>query len=163
MSASSRVAQPSLTSRVSLRPSRPDDYEFALRLYLDSTKRLLIELGRWDESRVVSRFKQGYKSDDVQVIRSGGADIGWIQTSNSADELHLDQLHIVDRFRNRGIGTRLIQELQDRAHSASKTVGLNVIRGNAAIALYCRLGFCIVSEDEEKLKMRWGGGLSEQN
>jgi ribosomal protein S18 acetylase RimI-like enzyme len=152
-----------MTSRVSLRPSGPDDYKFALDLYLESTRRLLIELGRWDESRVVTRFKMGYKPDEVQIIRSGGTDIGWIQTSNSADEVHLDQLHIVNRFRNHGIGTSLIQGLQDRARRAGKTVGLNVIRGNPAIALYRRLGFHIIGEDEEKLKMRWSGGGSERN
>jgi ribosomal protein S18 acetylase RimI-like enzyme len=163
MSATSKVAQPSMTSRVSLRPSRPDDYNFALDLYLESTRKLLIELGRWDENRVVARFKKGYKPDEVQVIRSGGADIGWIQTSNSADELHLDQLHLIDRFRNRGIGTSLIQGLLDRARRAGKTVGLNVIRGNPAIALYRRLGFRIAGEDEEKLKMRWDGRRSERS
>src|SRR5689334_1681751 len=57
-SATSKVAQPGMTSTVSLRPSRPEDYNFALELYLESTRKLLIELGRWDESRVVARFKK---------------------------------------------------------------------------------------------------------
>jgi ribosomal protein S18 acetylase RimI-like enzyme len=130
---------------------------------LESTKRLLTELGRWDESRVVTRFKRGFKFEEVRVIRSGGVDIGWLQTSNSADGLHLDQLHIVHRFRNRGIGTQLIQTLQKRARSAGKPVGLNVIRGNQAIVLYRRLGFRIVGEDDEKLKMRWDAEGSKRS
>jgi ribosomal protein S18 acetylase RimI-like enzyme len=156
------ATQSGIKSRICLRPSRPEDYDFALDLYLESTKRLLIELGRWNEGRVVARFKQGFKLDQVRVIRAGGVDIGWMQTSNSADGLHLDQLHIVYRFRNRGIGTRLIQTLQKRARSAGKPVGLNVIRGNQAIALYRRLDFRIVGEDDEKLKMRWDAGASKR-
>jgi ribosomal protein S18 acetylase RimI-like enzyme len=150
-----------MAPQVSLRPSRPSDYQFALYLYLESTKRLLLQLGRWDESRVVARFKAGYKPEEVQVILSDAVDIGWIQASNSADELHLDQLHIINHFRNLGIGTGLIHDLQDRARRTGKTVGLNVIRGNPAIVLYRRLGFRIVGEDEEKLKMRWEGSLSD--
>ncbi len=155
-------ARPGLTSLVSLRAGRPADYGFALELYLESTKRLLTALGRWDEARVLARFKEGFKPDEVQVIRSGGADIGWMQVSSSTDGLHLDQLHIVDGWRNQGIGTRLIRALQDRARDAGQPVGLNVIRGNQAVALYRRLGFHIVGEDEEKLRMRWNPGGSKR-
>ncbi|HLJ20254.1 MAG TPA: hypothetical protein VKU84_08655, partial [Stellaceae bacterium] len=44
---------PSGAADISLRPARADDYEFALDLYLDSTKRLLTALGRWNRARVV--------------------------------------------------------------------------------------------------------------
>jgi ribosomal protein S18 acetylase RimI-like enzyme len=135
------ATEQSMAPQVSLRPSRPSDYQFTLDLYLESTKRLLLQLGRWDESRVVARFKAGYKPEEVQVILSDAVDIGWIQVSNSADELHLDQLHIINHFRNLGIGTGLIHDLPDRACRTGKTVGLNVIRGNPAIVLYRRLGF----------------------
>jgi GNAT superfamily N-acetyltransferase len=159
----SMATRPSIAPRVSLRPSGPSDYQFALDLYLESTKRLLLELGRWDESRVIARFKEGFKPEEVQIIASDAVDIGWIQASNSADQLHLDQLHIIKNFRNLGIGTGLIHDLQDRARRAGKTVGLNMIRGNCAVVLYRRLGFRIVGEDEEKLKMRWDGAGSHRS
>jgi ribosomal protein S18 acetylase RimI-like enzyme len=156
------VTEPSMAPQVSLRPSHPSDYQFALDLYLGSTKRLLLDLGRWDESRVIARFKEGFKPKKAQVILSDAADIGWIQTSNSSDEFHLDQLRIIDHFFNLRIGTGLIHDLQNRARRTGKTVALNVIRGNSAIVLYRRLGFRIVGEDEERLKLRWEGGGSER-
>jgi ribosomal protein S18 acetylase RimI-like enzyme len=147
--------EPAGRPTISLRPARPDDYGFAVGLYLESTRGLLAALGRWDERRVLARFAQDFNPERARVIRSAGADIGWIQVSDSADGFHLDQLHLVDQFRNRWIGTHLIEALQDRARREGRPVGLNVIRGNRAISLYRRLGFRLVGEDEEKLAMRW--------
>lgn len=155
MSGSPILKLPRTIPGISLRPARREDYAFAAELYLASTKRLLSALGRWDEGRVVTRFKGAFKIDHAQVIRLDGADIGWMQVSDSADRLHLHQLHIVPRFHNRGIGTCLIQALLERARGLGRPVALNVIRGNPALSLYQRLGFRIVGGDVEKLHMRW--------
>jgi ribosomal protein S18 acetylase RimI-like enzyme len=149
------LKSPDTTRKLSLRPARQEDYDFATRLYLDSTKPLLTALGMWDEGRVVKRFRQAFKIDQVQVIRLDDADIGWMQISETADRLHLHQLHIIPQFHNQGIGTRLIQALLDRARSMGRPVGLNVIRGNRALSLYRRLGFRVVGGDAERLHMRW--------
>lgn len=147
--------RPSRTAEISLRPARPGDYEFAVDLYLDSTRRLLSALGKWNRSRVMARFKRAFNAEQAQVIRMGGADIGWMQVSAPADRLHLHQLHIIARFRNHGIGTRLIRALLDRGRTTGRSVGLNVIRGNRALSLYRRLGFRVVGGDAERLYMRW--------
>lgn len=142
-------------TKISLRPGQPDDYDFAIALYLESTKPLLVALGLWDENRVVDRFWDGFKPENVQVICSNGANVGWMQISESPDGLRVHQIHLIDAIRNHGIGTRLIERILDRARNNGSKVALNVIRGNPAIALYDRLGFRVVGEDDEKLYMRW--------
>jgi ribosomal protein S18 acetylase RimI-like enzyme len=149
------LESPHTTRKTSLRPARQEDYDFAAKLYLDSTRPLLAALGRWDEGRVVKRFGAAFKIDQVRVIQIDGADIGWMQVSESPDRFHLHQLHIVPQFHDQGIGTRLIGDLLDRARSRGRPVGLNVIRGNRALSLYRRLGFRIVGGDAERLHMRW--------
>lgn len=133
---------------------------FAAALYFDSAEKLLLALGRWDERRVGGRFRQAFRREHGQVISVDGTDIGWMQVSLSADGFHLHQLHIVAGFRNRGIGTRLIGTLLERACGMEKRVVLNVMRGNPAISLYRRLGFRVVGENEEKFRMRWDMGAS---
>ena len=147
--------EPKVAPEISFRPARPDDYDFAAGLYLDSMRRLLTALGAWDEDRVVARFRQIFAPEQAQVIRSDGVDIGWMQVSEAADGFQLDQIHLVDRFRGRGIGTRLIEGLLARARAMGTAVALNVVRGNPAISLYHRLGFRVVGEVKEKLRMRW--------
>ena len=141
--------------KITLRQARPADFDFALALYLESTKPLLLTLGHWNEDRVRTRFAQDFKPRRARVIHNAGHAIGWIQVSETAQSYHLDQLHIVDGHRNQGIGTRLIQALLDRARRDGRSVSLNVIRGNRAAYLYQRLGFRFVGEDEDKLRMRW--------
>jgi GNAT superfamily N-acetyltransferase len=80
-----------------------------------------------------------------------------MQVSETEEEMHLDQLHLVDGARNQKIGTHLIRRLQDRARAADKPLALNVIRGNPARALYERLGFRTDGGDEEKIRMLWSG------
>jgi len=144
-----------MAPEISFRPARPDDYEFAAKLYVDSMRRHLSALGTWDEDRVVARIRQDFAPERAQVIRSEGVDIGWMQVSEVVDGLRLDQIHLVDRFRGRGIGTRLIEGLLARARGEGTAVVLNVVRGNPAISLYQRLGFRVAGEDKELLRMRW--------
>ena len=145
---------------LALRHARIDDYDFALALYLEGVRPLLVALDRWDEKRVLARFFEGFKLEQIKVLRRAGADIGWIQVSETAEELHLDQLHLVGDARNQQIGTGLIYTLQDRARAAGKPIALNVIRGNRAKALYERLGFAAVGGDEEKVRMLWNGAMA---
>jgi len=142
-------------SRISLRRARQRDFAFAIELYLDSARPLLTALGVWDEGRIVSRFGQAFTTDQVRVIRLDGIDVGWMQVSESTDQLRLHQLHIVPRCQNVGIGSRLIQDLLRRARRVRRPVALNVMRGNRALSLYRRHGFRIVGGDPEKLHMRW--------
>ena len=140
---------------ISIRPALPMDFAFVAGLYLSGMQALLTKLGTWDEDRLASHFARVFRLEQAQIIRSDGVDIGWLQLTELPDKLHLDQLHLVDGWRSRGIGTRLIAAILDRARRTDTPVELDVVRGNAAISLYGRLGFRVVGEGEEKLKMRW--------
>lgn len=140
---------------VSLRPAREEDYRFAERLYLDSTRPLLQALGRWDEAAVIARFSQSFQRHPAKVICADGGDIGWLQVSRSAESVHLHQVHLRASYRNRGIGSHLIRGIMERTRDAGLPMTLNVVRGNPAIALYLRLGFQVVSQDAELIRMRW--------
>lgn len=140
---------------VSLRRARRSDYDFAAALYLESTRELLVRLGRWNQRRVVARFRRAFRPEQAVVIRAHGHDIGWMQVSQNGRAYHVQQLHLLARFRNRGIGRRLLETLMRRAAGQRKPVALNVIHGNPARALYERLGFRLLGTTDEKLHMRW--------
>ncbi len=142
---------------VSFRPSRAGDFDFALELYLESTKPLLIALDRWDESKIVSRFTESFRLDQIQMLAAPPRDIGWLQLSESDEEVHIDQIHLITGHRNRGIGTKIVRALQECTAASMRRLALNVIRGNRAQALYERLGFRHDGGDEERLRMVWTG------
>lgn len=140
---------------VELRPVRPSDYEFARELYFGCIAPLLKALGRWDEAVAINRFDKAFRGRPSQVICLDGWDIGWLQISWNESRVHLDQVHLVDGYRNRGIGSGLIRAAMALAERLRLPLTLDVIRGNPAISLYLRLGFQVVAEDEELFTMRW--------
>jgi ribosomal protein S18 acetylase RimI-like enzyme len=144
-----------LSDELCLRPAKPRDFDFARRLYLDGARRHLAKVGRWNLRRFGSKFRQGYRQHQARIICDGGKDIGWIQVAEFVGRLHLRQLHLVPGYRRRGIGSRLIKDLQQRAAGLGKPVTLDVMHGNPARGLYLRLGFRQTGRDPDKTQMIW--------
>ncbi len=146
---------PGEISRFDLRQAHRSDYRFAESLYIDSMKSLLTELDEWNEREIISKFKQYFELDEVQIIMVDGADVGWLQISETEHAINLDQVYLLEGFRARGIGSQLIRDLLATAKSEKKPVLLSVVRNNVAVTLYQRLGFRITEEEGYKLHMRW--------
>jgi ribosomal protein S18 acetylase RimI-like enzyme len=140
-----------------LRRARASDYDFVVRLYLETMQPLLMQLNAWDQTEVLSRFKRYFRVREAQIINFDGRDVGFLQVSETPSEFTLAQIHLEPQIRHRGIGTRLVQDLLCDAAAKSKPVLLSVVRGNPARALYERLGFVIIGEEATKLHMRWEG------
>jgi GNAT superfamily N-acetyltransferase len=141
-----------------LRPATASDFFFARTLYMASMKPLLTALEAWDNAKAQATFSEYFKPDEVRIITVDGADVGWIQISEADGEIHLDQLHLVERYRDLGIGTKLIKRTMEKAREQNKSLRLSFVRGNRAALLYERLGFRHVGSDETKIHMRWDGG-----
>ena len=140
---------------IRLRPAKPRHYLFAVALYLVRAERYLAKIGRSSRRRLASKFRRGYKQVQARVICVGGADVGWIQVAEFVGRLHLRQLHLVTSHRGRGIGTRMIKDLLQRATALGKPVTLDVMHGNRARRLYLRLGFHRTGQDADKIQMIW--------
>jgi ribosomal protein S18 acetylase RimI-like enzyme len=147
---------------ISLRPAAAGDYAFAEALYLSSTGPLLSALGRWDEAAARERLSASYPRHPAYVIGCDGQEIGWLQVSEGENGIHIHQMHLVPRYRDQGIGSRLIRDLLSRAQKRRIPISLNVIRGNRAISLYLRLGFRVFEEDAELIRMRWNPAVPEK-
>jgi ribosomal protein S18 acetylase RimI-like enzyme len=138
-----------------LRPAEQGDYSFALALYLEGAKEHLTKIGRWDEDRFVALFREGYKQGRTRIIRVDGRVVGFIQVVDFADRLYLRQIHLIDGFRGRGIGSTLIGGELKRGAESSRPVTLDVMHGNPARRLYVKLGFESTGKDPDKEQMIW--------
>jgi len=140
-----------------LRPERESDFAFCEALYMDSMRPLLIALGAWDEEKATAAFKGYFKVEKIYIVVVGGADAGWLQVSETDDEMNLEQVHLLGEYRDLGIGTQLIRDTMAEAAAKGKPVLLSLVRGNRAVALYERLGFMPSGQDCTKIHMRWEG------
>lgn len=62
---------------------------------------------------------------------------------------------ILPQYHKRGIGSLVMQSLQQDAQSELKALHLRVILTNPEKRLYARLGFKVVEQDEKTLPLRW--------
>ena len=138
-----------------LRPAEQSDYSFALALYLEGAKEHLTKIGRWDEDRFAALFREGYKQGQTQIISVDGRVVGFIQMVDFPDRLYLRQIHLIDGFRGRGIGSMLIGAELKRGADSDRPVTLDVMHGNPARRLYVKLGFESTGKDPDKEQMIW--------
>lgn len=146
---------PSLPPGITLRPALAADLAFCKTLYSDTMVPLLTALDTERGEAIQARFLRSYDRRRSTIIGTAATSIGWMQVSRTATGLHLDQLHLSPGWRGRGIGGALVSRLLARAGRAGRPVGLDVIHGNPALALYRRMGFTVVATDHEKHKMLW--------
>ena len=149
------ATQPMTPPAFALRPASETDFDFARCLYLGSMQPLLTALDAWDADEIETAFRGYFIPAEIQVVTLGGKDVGWVQVSNTPDVLSLDQVHLIEAIRVRGIGTAQNQRIIAAARNQGRNVTLSLVRGNPALTLYRRLGFRRTSEDDTKIHMRY--------
>jgi ribosomal protein S18 acetylase RimI-like enzyme len=139
---------------VQLRAYRTQDFDFARGLYFETMRCAIERLFGWDRARLEASFAEWFKPDEASIILADGIDVGWIQQRSDGEAIDLGSIYITPAMQRKGIGTRVILTILDRARQRRQVVTLAVMKINPAFALYKRLGFHVTHEDEHKLYMR---------
>lgn len=151
------AAKSSNSCSFDLKSAIQKDFAFCLKLYVSSMEQHLSALNAWNREKAEATFESYFKTEEIRIILVGGNHVGWIQVSETAKAINLDQIHLYEEYQNRGIGSRLIMETMAIATDKKKPVLLSLIRGNRAMNLYQRMGFRPDGEDLTKFHMRWDG------
>jgi GNAT superfamily N-acetyltransferase len=91
----------------------------------------------WDDTK----FREYCNTDLTKIIQADGIDIGMLKVEERTDCVYLGDIQIASAYRNKGIGTHLIETVIRSANLVDKPVRLRVLNGNPARNLYLRLGF----------------------
>lgn len=101
-------------------------------------------------------YREQFPHADERLILRDGSPIGWVIVDRSRAELHGIDIALVADERSRGVGTRVIQALQEEAAAANGPMAITVLRQNVrALALYRRLGFRETGGTETHIVMDW--------
>jgi GNAT superfamily N-acetyltransferase len=106
-------------------------YESIMRPYYVDLKLV------WD----CNKFRECFAPSLTKIIQADGVDIGMVKVEERLDCIYLGDLQIQQTYRNKGIGTSLIESVIRSAAIANKPLRLRVLKGNPAKRLYLRLGF----------------------
>lgn len=138
---------------VALRAACDDDIAFARNLYFETMREIIERLFGWDQNREERNFDRFFKLDEVRIITADGQDVGWIQEQISEASVNLGSFYVAPKMQSRGIGTRVLRMLLERAAKESKVMTLAVVKINPALQFYEKRGFRTTHEDEYKFYM----------
>lgn len=147
--------------KITLRDIQPMDEEFLFKLYA-STRADEMSLVAWNDLQKETflrmqfhaqhqQYELTYPDAINQIIEFNGVPAGQWIVDRSTHETCLVDIALLPDFRNLGLGTSLLRNLQ----AEGQKIALHVIRLNPALKLYQRLGFHFVGEDAFYSKMEW--------
>ena len=156
---------PEASDQLDLRSADDTDLPFLFTLYCDVRAQ---EMDAWGwptaqrEAFLRMQFEAQrrsylatYPEATQHIICSDGAAIGRRLVARTHEGMHLVDVALLAAHRNRGIGTRLIQELMDECVASDCPLNLWVMQGNPAQRLYVRMGFRETSSDPMYIQMAW--------
>lgn len=136
---------------IELQPISDNDLAFLEKLYASTREEELSVTGWSDEQRqeflkmqfdAQHKFYQEQFADaqfDLIVLNSKL--IGRLYVERRNDEIRIIDIALLPKYRSRGLGSKLLQDLLDEARSKQLPVRIHVERFNPALKLYERLGF----------------------
>ncbi len=148
-----------------LRDAQPGDLPFLLELYSDVRGPEVSAWG-WPASQCDAflrmqfeaqrrGYQAAYPKAIHHIVLSGGEAIGRRMAARTSQGMRLVDIALLASHRNRGIGSRLIQQLMDDCRASGSALHLQVLRGNPAQRLYQRLGFIETGADQMYIEMAW--------
>jgi GNAT superfamily N-acetyltransferase len=124
--------------KISQRDASWDDLEWLEPFYESIMCPHYVELKlTWDSTK----FREYFDPRLTKIIQADGVDIGMLKVEERVDCMYLGDIQIQQAYRNKGIGTSLIESVIRSSIIVNKPVRLRVLKGNPAKKLYLRLGF----------------------
>ncbi len=150
---------------ITLCPVSDEDAVFLFQVYA-STRAEEMALVDWTAAQKTAflqmqfnaqaqHYRAYYPTATYHIIRRDDVPIGRMIINRSSEEILLMDIALLPEYRNAGIGTALIQELQGEAARTHRAVRLHVETFNPALRLYERLGFHPIAESGIYLEMEW--------
>jgi len=89
----------------------------------------------------LSDYQRKYPDILQEIILHNKKSIGRLYTWESLNEIKIIDISILPEYQRKGFGTKILQQILNKAIQAEKKVSLHVITSNPALKLYERLGF----------------------
>lgn len=153
------------TQEIGFRPVEDADTELLARLYASTRWEELAAVDWTDEQKTAflrfqfdaqaDHYRKHYPNASFDLVLVDGEPAGRLYVDEWEREIRLVDVALFPEHRGRGIGTRLLGGLQERAERAGKTLSIHVEAFNPALSLYRRLGFVRVGEHGPYFLMEW--------
>ena len=156
------------TDTLRLRPETPADEGFLFEVYASTRQEELAVTG-WDQTTLRAFLEQQFKAmrhgyrqmfpqAEFSVILLDRSAIGRMVVDRSAKEIRLVDVALLPQYRNRGLGTHLMNQLLDEARRTQTPLRIHVLINSPAVRFYQRLGFVQRGQPDLYQEMEWRPG-----
>jgi len=129
-----------------------DDLAFLLKLRKASMSDHLEAAGLFlSDKEHLERIKEHF--NDSQLILLNNKAIGLLKLGIMKERLHIRQFQLLPKYQGKGIGYQVLKSLITKARKRNLPITLNVLLANPAKALYQRVGFKIIGQNELEYQM----------
>ena len=122
-----------------------DNFQFAYDLWKSTQKEYLEKInGKWHEEIFRNDYIEEVNRniEGNYFIKYSKNNIGWLEYELFTDYIFLKQLHILPEYQNKGIGTKIINEIIKYGKNNKKDIYLEVLQYNdKALEFYYKNGF----------------------
>ena len=148
--------------RLQLRAEDEDDRDFLLQLYATTRWDELGPTG-WSEAAKLEFLRQQFHCQHLHYHRafpdaafdvvSIAEPVGRLYLNRGSGDYHVIDVSLLPQWRNRGVGSQLLQQVQAQARARGCKVSLYVELHSPARKLYERLGFGAVEQGNIRVRM----------
>ncbi len=151
-----------------LRPIQAEDSAILYRVYASTREDELAPLG-WDAEQKDAFLRMQFNAQHryyqeqfpgaaYQILLVEGCPAGRLYVDHRPEEVRIIDIALLPEYRNKGIGTVLLQGLLEEACRMNKPVRIHVEQANPALRLYRRLGFSEIADRGIYVLMEWSPG-----
>ncbi len=155
-----------MIEKIAIRMASAEDEEFLFRLFAAARAGDFASLGL-DAQQLRPLLEMQYRARHFSYARNfpaavnmilclkDGTAVGRHLVERQADCYRTIDIAVLPEYRNRGVATWALRQIQQAAALESTPCRLSVLKTNPALGLYERLGYIRVSADELSYEMEW--------
>jgi ribosomal protein S18 acetylase RimI-like enzyme len=150
---------------IELRPVGPEDETFLFQVHASARERDLSLTGWNDQQKNLflqhqfaaqnNHYQRYFPNSAHQIIMLANLRVGRLWVDRKSDEIRILDLIVLPAHRRKGIGTKLLEELQDEANGTAKPLRITLEMNNPALAQFQRFGFAITGENGPHYLLEW--------
>lgn len=137
----------------STRLSDDQDYQFLFELKKASEYQVIDAVFGWDEAEQREIHQQEWQQARPTIIELNGQRVGSYLVQPNSEYWYFGRFFILPTAQGQGIGTQILHDVINDAAKAEMPLRLCYLQGNRVGALYQRLGFKQLSEDQHFVYM----------
>lgn len=154
-----------MSNDIALRSTADGDREFLLQVYTVSREAEL-SMTPWDDAQKRAfaahqldaqtyTYQVKYPNAAHDIILYDGKPVGRLYVDRGVEQIAILDITVLPEYRGKGIGTRLVSNLQNEAAATNRSVRIYLEHHNPSQKLFRTLGFEVVPDDGIDLRFEW--------